>query len=65
MTQSFLTGLLQNYSRKYKIPIDLLGFDFEINVKSEVEVGAKINGLFIEGARWNSEIGVIDEQRPK
>lgn len=26
--ESFLTGVLQNYSRKQKISIDRLGFDF-------------------------------------
>lgn len=41
-TQSFLSGVLQNFSRKNKVPIDQLGFEFEITIyEPEMEVKNK------------------------
>ncbi|KAG7209677.1 hypothetical protein KM043_011323 [Ampulex compressa] len=69
-TQSFLTGVLQNYARKHKIPIDRLDFEFEVT-KYETSVdqvpsrGVYIRGLFLEAARWNRESRVLDESKAK
>ncbi|XP_021567967.1 dynein heavy chain 3, axonemal [Carlito syrichta] len=69
-TQSFLTGVSQNYARKYTIPIDHIGFEFEVTTQETVmesnpEDGAYIKGLFLEGARWDRTMMQIGESLPK
>jgi dynein heavy chain len=69
-TQSFLTGVTQNYARKHAIPIDQLGFQFEFSSKSEEQLskpndGAYIKGLFIEGARWDPKTMLMGHSLPK
>ena len=56
--QSFLTATIQEYARKMKLPIDTLCFSFEVmsDIPSQPpEIGSYINGLFLEGARWDGE----------
>lgn len=64
-TQSFLSGTLQNFARKYSLPIDLLIMEFEVMSEDTFERGPEdgvyIRGMFIEGARWDREENVLGE----
>lgn len=47
---------MQNYARKFSIPIDELVYDFEI-VQEEnppaPDDGINVYGMFLEGSKWN------------
>lgn len=69
--QGFMTGCLQTHARLYKIPIDKLSFSFAImneeeptEVEEAPEDGVYIYGLFMDGARWNRDEQIIDDQYP-
>ncbi|KAG5504517.1 hypothetical protein JKF63_04969 [Porcisia hertigi] len=70
-TQSFLTGVTQNYARKKKIEIDKLVWRFTVMpapVESFTQApqdGCYVHGLFLEGAGWSHDDGVLTESKPK
>ncbi|KAL8563605.1 Dynein heavy chain 1, axonemal [Nucella lapillus] len=69
--QAFLTGTLQNFARKMKIPIDTISFEFQVldnnwaDIQKAPPDGCYIRGLFVEGARWDIKRHVLTESRPK
>lgn len=71
-TQSFLTGAKQNFARKHVIAIDGVDFDFVVisdeskyNLNQVPEDGVYIQGLFLEGARWEDKAEALEESHPK
>ena len=69
-THAFLTGVLQNYARKYKLPIDTVCFDFEAmpadgDFGKKPEDGAFCRGVFLEGCKWSDAEMKLVESDPK
>ncbi|XP_041843992.1 dynein heavy chain 11, axonemal [Melanotaenia boesemani] len=65
--QSFLTAVLQSIARKNQWPLDNMILTVDVTKKMKDDFGhppregAYIHGLFMEGARWDSQSGVISE----
>ena len=47
-TQSFLTGVLQNYARKHRIPIDHLDFEFEVTSFETSAKNSPSTGVYVK-----------------
>lgn len=71
--QGFMTGTLQNHARKYSQAIDTLGFTYEfLDVEHPEEVpkkkvptdGVLVNGLFMDGARWDRDRKLLVDSNP-
>lgn len=69
-THAFLTGVLQNYARKYRIPIDTVCFEFNTlkqvgDYSERPEDGCYIYGMFMHGARWDDDESSVMESYEK
>jgi dynein heavy chain, axonemal len=69
--QGFMTGALQTHARQYKIAIDRLNMSFQImteetpeEVEELPEDGVYVHGFYMDGARFNREEAVVDDQNP-
>ncbi|XP_014248489.1 dynein beta chain, ciliary-like isoform X2 [Cimex lectularius] len=69
--QSFLTAIMQNTARKNEWPLDKMCLQCDVTKKIKEEIsssprdGAYINGLYMEGARWDSAMGTIVDSKLK
>lgn len=72
-TQSFLTGVKQNFARKYQFPIDKIDFQYRVLKFADEKMvmstpapeGCYLNGFFLEGAAWDDERCTLRESDPK
>ncbi|KAL5017886.1 hypothetical protein ScPMuIL_003608 [Solemya velum] len=69
--QSFLTAIMQQMARKNEWPLDRMCLQCDVTKKAREDMasppreGAYVHGLFMEGARWDMQIGMINEARLK
>ncbi|KAK7113097.1 dynein beta chain, ciliary-like [Littorina saxatilis] len=69
--QSFLTAIMQQMARKNEWPLDRMVLQCDVTKKSREDMagapreGAYVHGLFMEGARWDMQTGMIMESRLK
>uniref|UniRef100_UPI0037E727D7 dynein axonemal heavy chain 11 n=1 Tax=Semicossyphus pulcher TaxID=241346 RepID=UPI0037E727D7 len=65
--QSFLTAVLQSIARKNQWPLDKMTLTADVTKKTKDDFGhppregAYIHGLFMEGARWDTQSGLLSE----
>ena len=69
--QSFLTAIMQSMARKNEWPLDKMCLQCDVTKKNREDFssppreGAYIYGLYMEGARWDMNTGLIQESRLK
>ncbi|XP_055973719.1 dynein axonemal heavy chain 9 [Sorex fumeus] len=69
--QSFLTAIMQSMARRNEWPLDQMTLQCDVTKKNKEDFrsppreGAYVHGLFMEGARWDAQAGIISEAKLK
>ncbi|VDN97799.1 unnamed protein product [Rodentolepis nana] len=70
--QSFLTAIMQQMARKNEWPLDRMTLSVEVTRKLLREEltgpprdGAYVHALYVEGARWDIQAGILAESKPR
>ncbi|CAN9508871.1 unnamed protein product [Ophioblennius macclurei] len=69
--QSFLTAIMQAMARRNEWPLDSMCLQCDVTKKNREDFssppreGAYVHGLYMEGARWDTQIGLIVDARLK
>jgi dynein heavy chain len=69
--QSFLTAIMQSMARKNEWPLDKMCLQCDVSKKwkedftSAPREGAYIHSLYMEGARWDTQTGMIQDSKLK
>uniref|UniRef100_A0A8C8RQ31 Uncharacterized protein n=1 Tax=Pelusios castaneus TaxID=367368 RepID=A0A8C8RQ31_9SAUR len=69
--QSFLTAIMQSMARKNEWPLDKMTLQCDVTKRSREDLssppreGAYVHGLFMEGARWDMQTGMMTDARLK
>ncbi|XP_037924668.1 dynein beta chain, ciliary isoform X3 [Hermetia illucens] len=69
--QSLLTAIMQSTARRNELPLDKMCLHCDVTKKQKEDFttapreGAYVHGIFMEGARWDVQQGIIMESRLK
>ncbi|KAM9837728.1 LOW QUALITY PROTEIN: dynein axonemal heavy chain 9 [Aulostomus maculatus] len=69
--QSFLTAIMQAMARRNEWPLDSMSLQCDVTKKNREDFssppreGAYVHGLYMEGARWDTQSGLIVDARLK
>nr|P39057.1 RecName: Full=Dynein beta chain, ciliary [Heliocidaris crassispina]BAA00827.1 dynein beta-heavy chain [Heliocidaris crassispina] len=69
--QSFLTAIMQSMARKNEWPLDKMCLQCDVTKKNKEDFssapreGSYVHGLFMEGARWDTQTNMIADARLK